>query len=297
MITKDWTPELIDAECASSHRAYDDALAEHYTDYFRFHPDEAGSQPWSASSLEAALPKGWAKLAAEIPTTLRHGQCLSGKSSQTLVLGLLGVPASLEPDLGWLWRALGVPPSPDPAPQVRFERTLPNKLLGEHPRATSLDCLIEADDVVVCVEAKLREDGVGACSCPDPGTRCSERVLGRGAYRQAARNDMAMGWPGQGPCQLRPAYQAVRTVAAAKALAGVDRRAVVGMLYDERNPYFKRTGNWPGWPALLTERLAASKRVEFGAVSWQSLVPELPLDEPTCYWARHKHGLAAAGDP
>jgi hypothetical protein len=63
------------------------------------------------------------------------------------------------------------------------------------------------------------------------------------------------------------------------------------LLYDARNPYFRPTGPWPGWHGELERLLARSKRVEFRALSWQQLVPKLPLDERTREWAQRKHTL------
>jgi hypothetical protein len=80
-------------------------------------------------------------------------------------------------------------------------------------------------------------------------------------------------------------------VAALRALAGADRPAVLVQLYDANNPYFAGAGDWPGWPELLGQAVDG-EGFRFAAISWQELVPLLPLDEPTRVWAAEKHGLA-----
>jgi hypothetical protein len=174
-------------------------------------------------------------------------------------------------------------------------------LLGERPRQTSIDVLVEAPDVVIGIEAKWRERGVGSCLCrgegvgPLAGERCSRRVEQRDAYWEAAEAVLGLGAREPGaPCSISPVYEAVRHAAALRALAGPDRLAVLALLYDADNPYFAATGDWPGWPALLGGAVHASadpERFRFAAVSWQQLVPELPLDARTRAWAADKHGL------
>jgi hypothetical protein len=69
---------------------------------------------------------------------------------------------------------------------------------------------------------------------------------------------------------------------------------VLLLLYDAQNPYFASTDEWPGWPDLLDEAISAVADPDdfrFVALSWQELVPSLPLDEPTRTWAADKHGL------
>lgn len=151
--------------------------------------------------------------------------------------------------------------------------------------------MVETEDIVVCIEAKLREDGMGTCSCQSPERECSPAVLARRRYWETARQDFGLTERTVGePCPISLGYQAVRNAAAARALAG-GRRAVFALFYDERNPYFRATGDWPGWPDLLAASLARSERVRFRAVSWQELVPLLPLDDAARAWAVEKHGL------
>lgn len=306
-----WPLERIDAECADAHADYDRGLSEHYADYFAFHPDEAGEHRFSARSLEAALPTGWGSLAKLIPTEQRHRYALSGKSSQTLALGTLGVPAQLEPDLTWLWELLDLPRQCGSGARIQFEVTVDPELLNERPRQTSIDVLAETDQVVVCIEAKLREAGIGPCSCPAPERRCSRVMLEdrSSSYGPSAMEDFrfnsaeaSAGSHSSRPywraamranvCPVRVSYQAVRNVAAARALAH-GRQAVFCLLYDERNPYFTRTGEWPGWPAILHDSLDLSENVTFRSASWQELIPCLPLDDATRTWAAAKHGLRA----
>ena len=86
----------------------------------------------------------------------------------------------------------------------------------------------------------------------------------------------------------------MRQAAALRALAGPDRPAVLALLYDADNPYFAAAGDWPGWPDLLrdaVEENADPALFRFAAISWQELMPLLPLDEQTVAWAAEKHGL------
>ena len=174
------------------------------------------------------------------------------------------------------------------------------ELLGERPRQTSIDVLVDDPEVVIAIESKWREHGIASCLCrgdgvgPAPGLRCSRRVEQREPYWDAAAT-MGLGdrEPGAG-CPISPSYQAIRNCAAARALAGPERLAVFALVYDAQNPYFAETDEWPGWPRLLDEAVSAHADPEdlrFAAISWQELVPLLPLDEPTRAWAADKHGL------
>jgi hypothetical protein len=155
---------------------------------------------------------------------------------------------------------------------------------------------------VIGIEAKWRQHGVGSCLCrgdgvgPAPGERCSRRVEARAPYWDTAAALIGRGnrEPGA-PCPISPLYEVIRHAAALRALAGRTRAAVLLLLYDEHNPYFAPSDDWPGWPRLLDEAIAAptAPEEEFRLVSasWQELVPQLPLDESTRAWAADKHGL------
>jgi len=227
---------------------------------------------------------------------------LSAKSSQMLGIALIGVAASRDPSLGWLWDALGpLPPASDEAPRLEFEHVVEPALLGERPRQTSFDVLIDDPGVLIGIETKWREQGVGACRCrgegvgPEAGGRCSRRVEERDAYWETASAVFGLGERDPGaPCPISPLYETVRHAAALRELAGPGRPAVLALVYDSANPYYAGSGDWPGWPALIGEAVAASaepERFRFVAVSWQELAPTLPLDEPTRAWAADKHGL------
>jgi hypothetical protein len=298
-----WTRDAIEAECASAWRRYDRRLADRYTHYFDANPELRGDQRFSARDLSAALPVGWEELAGAIPEGAWHRQHLSGKSSQTLAVGLLGVAAQRDPSLAWLWEALAPLPAPAAeAPAIDFEHVVAPELLGERPRQTSIDVLIDDPSVVVAIETKWREHGVGACLCrgggvgPAAGERCSRRVEQRDAYWDAA--EALLGVAGRepgGPCPISPAYEAVRHAAAVRALAGPKRPAVLALLYDADNPYFASGEHWPGWPELLEEAAAAHAdpaEFRFAAISWQELVGLMPLDDETRAWVAEKHGLA-----
>lgn len=296
-----WSRADIDRECLAAWRAYDAELADRYTSYFDRHPELRGTQRYSARDLPSALPPGWAELASLIPPAERHRHHLSAKSSQTLALGLLGVSARLDPSLQWLWEALSpLPPAELGLPRMAFEQSLDASLLEEQPRQTTIDVLVDDPSVLICIEAKWREDGIGTCSCgPDGGNplegRCASRVEQRPAYWRAARE--LLGLPDReppGPCPISAAYQAVRSAAAARALAGPDRLAVFALVYSKDNPYFAATGAWPGWPSVLAEAVAEHadpSHFRFAAISWQELMPLLALDDEARSWASEKHGL------
>ena len=76
------------------------------------------------------------------------------------------------------------------------------------------------------------------------------------------------------PCQLSAVYQAVRNVAAARRLAANRRSFAFLLIYDATNPFFRSTGAWPGWPAVLHSVLDthAARGLIFRAISWQKLM-------------------------
>jgi hypothetical protein len=248
------------------------------------------------------LPPGWESLADRVPPDAWQRQHLAGKSAQTLGVGLLGVAAERDPSLSWLWEALRpLPPPADEAPRLEFEHVVAPDLLGERPRQTSFDAFVEDPTVVIGIEAKWRQHGVGACLCrgdgvgPGPGEHCSRRVESRAPYWEAAGAVIgAPERPEGAPCPISSLYEVIRHAAALRTLAGPDRAAVLLLLYDAQNPYFASTDEWPGWPDLLDEAISAVADPDdfrFVALSWQELVPSLPLDEPTRTWAADKHGL------
>ncbi|MEA2401882.1 MAG: hypothetical protein QOK00_2285 [Thermoleophilaceae bacterium] len=297
-----WSRPAIEAQCQTAWRRHDRRLGARYAGYFEEHPDLMGEQRTSARDLAAALPPGWDALAGAIPADAWQRAHLSAKSSQTLGVGLLGVAAGRDPSLAWLWRALAPLPPASGEPQVEFQHVVEPDLLGERPRQTGIDVLIDDPSVLIGIAVKWREHGIGPCGCrgegvgPEAGARCSRRVEQRDAYWDAAATVLGLGDrdPDE-PCSISPVYEAVRHAAALRALAGSDRPAVLALLYDDANPYFAAEGDWPGWPALLSEAVDANadpERFRFVAVSWQELVPHLPLDEQTRDWASDKHGLS-----
>jgi hypothetical protein len=230
-----------------------------------------------------------------VPPDAWERQHLSGKSSQTLALGLLGVAARRDPSLAWLWDALAALPQPAGEPALEFEHVVAPDLLGERPRQTSFDVLVDDHDVLVGIEAKWRERGVGTCLCrgeragPLAGSHCSRRVEQREPYWDAAEAVLGIeGRPAGAPCPISPLYETVRHAAALRALAG-DRPAALVLLHDAANPYFAGVAGWPGWASLLSEAIAGD--LHFVALSWQELTPRLPLDDAARAWAADKHGL------
>lgn len=151
-------------------------------------------------------------------------------------------------------------------------------------------------ELVICTEAKRGEDGMGRCSCA-PGAPevadCLEKVLARPQYWRAAYDLFGMPDRELGrPCPVSLGYQAIRIVAAAQYLATGWRRPVFALIYDAENPYFRPTGTWPGWPQVLAHTLGGREdRLRFRAVSWQTLLPLLPVDDDFRGWLRQKHRL------
>jgi hypothetical protein len=304
-----WTGHEIYEECRVVYSAYARAKTESYVAYFAAHPELRDEQhPYKARDLAAALPEEWAGLADYLPSAGRHQHHLSGNSSQTLALGLLGVGARLDPWLGWLWEALSSAASSLAsrsvalAPQWQFEFTLAPGVLGEQPRQTSIDFVASDASALLCIECKWVEAGLGACSCPAPAPltdTCSDRVLAREAYWTTAYEVFHLPEREVGKaCPLSFTYQAVRTGAAALASARDGQLPVFGLLYDAENPYFAGCGDWPGWPTALAVTLPADESpVRFASVSWQELLPLLPLDDPAAFWASEKHGLHKEDPP
>lgn len=298
----DWSFELIHQECAAAYAKYRSGLDARYEAYFAANPDQAGNHPQLAKSFESAMPPCMGALAAKIPPELRHRHHLSGKSSQALGLGLLGAACLRDPFLGWFEEELSpVPPfSRTNPPTVKFESELEPALLNEHPHVTAIDFLVETEDTIICTELKWAEEGLGRCSCGagKPAVAdCAARVLDRSAYWETAHELFFL--PERVPgkqCPISAGYQAVRNVAAACALSG-GRTPVFVLLYDADNPYFRATNGWPGWPDVLQDTLADADRgglLRFRAISWQELVPKLPLSTAERKWATEKHGLPAS---
>jgi hypothetical protein len=294
-----WTHEAVHAECREPYNDYSHRLDVHYRDYFRSHRNEAGQHPRQAADIEKALPPGWEHLAGDLPQRVRHVHHLSGRSSQVLALALFGASGRLDPGLDWLFEALSpLPPSDSPLESPRFEYELPPEALNEQPpRVTSIDFLVKTSKLVICTEAKRGEDGMGRCSCLPPGSskvaNCSQKVLDRPLYWQAAYDLFGMPdrAPGK-PCPVSLGYQAIRSVAAARYLSTGGRAPVFALVYDTENPYFRQTGAWPGWPAVLEHTLRGQdQEIRFRAVSWQVLLPRLPIDDELRDWARVKHRL------
>lgn len=295
-----WTGPQVTAECRTAHNAYKAAKTESYRAYFTAYPHlKAVDHAYKAVDLAAALPDDWAGLADQLPATERHRQHLSGNSSQVLALGLLGASAKLDPSLNWLWDALGpLPPATDPFPSASFEYKLAPEVLDERPRQTSVDFYVDDPSVLLCMEAKWTEAGIGACGCGAAAALigdCSDKVRGRQSYWETLTKVFNLPARKDGePCPLSFTYQAVRNAAAALALAKPGQQAVFALLYDDANPYFAGCGNWPGWPAALCATLSENETdvpVVFAAVSWQELLPMLPLDAGVASWASDKHGL------
>jgi len=299
-----WTKGRIDWECQSTYRQYERELQDHYTAYFAQYPHlrSLGHQ-YSAHSLAAALPPGYADLQRLIPKRAQHRFIRSARSSQSLGLALLGVAAKIDPSLKWFWDALQLPFRIDTTrpSSCTFEFPLDPADLNERPRTSQLDFLVRHRAVCASVEAKWSES-LGSCSClrqcegsPLPGAHCAARVYDRAAYWTVAQE--IFGLPAKRspslPCPISTVYQVVRNIAAVRHLAGNKRPAIFVLLFDARNPFFSRTGDWPGWPAILSSVLNDSESTQlfFRALAWQDLSPRLPLPPSVRAWAREKHCL------
>src|SRR4051812_3654270 len=100
-----WTRDMVLEECRRAYNAYSRDLDRAYTDYYRKHQDERGKHSRQAADLARALPPGYDHL-ADLGGRA-HVHHLSGRSSQTLALALLGVGAIHDATLQWLYATLG----------------------------------------------------------------------------------------------------------------------------------------------------------------------------------------------
>jgi hypothetical protein len=281
-----WTAERIDAECGTTYDSYFADVRRRHIAYFAERPERRSDRyPFAARSREAALPAGWEHLANALPPQAWHRHHLSGASSQMLTLALLVAATRVDPSLEWM----GARPFQRPLPL--FEVELAPQVLNERPRQTSIDWLVLDHDEVVAVEAKFTERGLGQCSCElRAGGVCSGRVLER-PYWSVASREMGLE-RARGCCRLSLAYQAVRNVAAAQAIAGERRRSSFLLLYDVRNPYFAGAQAWPGWVKMLSQLMTVSSTAFF-SLSWQELLARVGFDASVRSWAREKHGLSS----
>lgn len=298
-----WTKESIDRQCKKAYRTYEGAVIDRYTRYFAARPHlRCPRQSYSARSIAAALPPGYAGLQQLVPPEHLHRYARSGRSSQILGLALLGAATRSDPSMQWLWRALnlsalGSTTSPQ---RFAFEHALSPNDLGERPRVTKLDFVVSNPKAFVAVETKFSEPGFGICSCardgdgsPAAGFECSARVRARKEYWRVAETLFGLNSVRLPllPCALSANYQPIRTVAAACRLAQ-ERAAVFVLIYDQNNPYFRSTGLWPGWPTMLEETLSSQRELIYRAISWQELLPLLPLPQDVRSWAISKHQLS-----
>jgi hypothetical protein len=300
----EWTTELIGRECSRAYRTYERDLIGHYKQYFRAHPALRSSRhEYSASTIDGNLPPGGSDLLGLIPKHSLHRFCRSARSSQMLGLGLLGSAVQSDRSLYWIWSALALPKRLAGLrhPIVRFEHQLSPADLGEIPRTTRLDMSLATEEVFIAFELKLSEPGLGCCSCarqgegnPNVGFECAQRVYARRKYWDVA--DRLFGLTPMRTaferCSMSVAYQAIRTTAAARHFAA-NRVGVFVLIYDDRNPFFRCTGNWQGWPNVLNSAFCRrpTNRFFFRAIAWQNLIDHLPLVRRVREWAREKHRI------
>jgi hypothetical protein len=300
---RQWSNEQIQRECGSAYRSYERALREHYIEYFHRHPQlRCANHRFCAGSVATALPPGYAQLLQRIPKGSLHRFARSAKSSQIIGLALLGVAAEHDPSFSWFWPALKLPLRLNgQRTYVRFEQALAPTDLSEVPRTTQIDITVSNENAFFAIETKWSEPGFPTCSCEREGTGnpgigfdCAERVYARTAYWRTANRFLKLPEARLSfePCFLSIVYQIVRNIAAACHLSR-GRTAGFILLYDCKNPFFQRTGNWPGWPDILTALLRKQPRSNFyfRAASWQAVIDKLPLNPAVRDWARDKHRL------
>ena len=270
----DWTRDRIDGECDHAYELYAEELRTHH-------------RRWPSSPTAArrdVFPAGFEWIGEILPRDAWHRAWWAAKSSQTLALTLLAASTRADPALSWLPCAqlLGE------RPLGLFEVELAENVLNERPRQTQLDFLAVGREGVIAVEAKFSERGFGACSCEGRASGvCSERVLDR-PYWEVAKRELGLAELDH-QCPLSVAYQAVRNIAAAQAIATSERDAAFVLTYDDRNPYFTGAGSWPGWVAILND--LSQHAQTFAALSWQELLGRVPLNAALLDWASEKHGL------
>jgi hypothetical protein len=299
-----WTDELIRTECGRAYRLYERELQQHYTNYFQQNPQlQCPRHPYCARSIAAALPLGYGHLLQRIPRGTLHRFARSARSSQILGLALIGGAAEEDSSFRWFWSALKLPErfANTERTFIQFERVLAPLDLNELPRTTQIDIAIENDRAFVAIETKWSEPGFPRCSCEREGTGsprigfdCADRVYARTKYWRTANRFLQLPEARLTfhPCFLSIAYQIVRNIAAARHLSR-GRCSGFILLYDQTNPFFRRTGNWPGWPRLLTELLGPFEHsgLCFRAIPWQRLIGQLPITKSVRLWALDKHRL------
>jgi hypothetical protein len=250
-----------------------------------------------ARTRQAAFPDGLEHLAGAIAARAWHRHHLSAGSSQVLAIALLAAASRADASLQWL---PGERRSRHPdarclrGPLALFEVELAPAVLRERPRQTSLDWLVLDRHNVIAAEAKFTERGLGQCSCKGrEAGLCSERVLQRPYWCVASKDMRLHRDASRTRCHLSLAYQAVRNVAAAQAIAAGRRSTAFLLLYDARNPYFAGSRAWPGWIRMLSQLMTRSATT-FMPLSWQGLLGCAPVDGQVRVWAREKHGLEPA---
>lgn len=228
---KNWTNAEIAEQCRAAYNTYKRARNDQYTRYFDRHPELRGNHPLRTGDLATALPTGHEDLAELIEPGDLHREHLSANSSQILALALLGSAMHADRSLGWLFATLQPllpPPGVGDPPIAQLEKTLAPETLGEQPRQTAVDFFVESRGLVLCVEAKWTEPGLGTCSCDGRATgECSKRVLGRATYWSTAERVFGLAAREIGDqCPIQAGYQAVRNAAAATGLSRRSRRGV-----------------------------------------------------------------------
>jgi hypothetical protein len=282
-----WSGHRIEAECDDAHAGYLDELRWRHINYYERRPEQrAQTHAFMAATLEYALPPGWNHLGQSLGLDSWHRYHLSAASSQVLALALLAAATALEPTLEWLPLA-----RPNACKLLLFEIELGAHVLNEHPYQTALDALVIGHDQVIAVEAKFTEPGFGQCRCACATSgQCAERIFKRPYWAVATRT---LGLhPQSGSCSLSLAYQPVRNLAAAEAIADKRHPGFV-LFYDARNPYFAGAGAWPGWSKTLA-RLTEHSPIPFAAKSWQELLRDVKFEASLLRWADEKHGLIPA---
>ena len=212
-VTASWSEGLIESECAAPYADYVRTVEHHYHEYFHAHPELGTGHPLLACDLDATLPHGWSQRNA--PSSRRSGIAgiLIGEVKPDAGDRALGAATDLDPSLAWLTPVVGAIGA---APRVRFEYVVEAELLGEHPRQTAIDVLAQTSEIVLAIEVKWTEQGLGTCRCGANAravSACARVVRGRSAYWSAALTCLDAGYTPGAPCQVGLGYQAVRLFA------------------------------------------------------------------------------------
>ena len=170
-----------------------------------------------------------------------------------------------------------------------FEVEVAEHVLNERPRQTQLDFLRAPRAAVIAVEAKFTERGFGSCSCERRADGiCSSRIYER-PYWQVAKCELGLREL-EGTCPLSVAYQPVRNIAAAAAIAGAVASPCLRCSMTSATPTSAVQARGRDRGDVL-DGLTQRASVRFEALSWQQLLGRIDVSDSLLAWAHEKHGL------